>query len=926
MKRNIIHLLTTILATICLSSAFGQTIKIEGQLKDSLSNEELVGATIILLQPEDSVMASFGITNASGEFALRRVKDGDYLFQVSYVGYQSISKIINVSTSAGDMQMGLVTMQPVTEMLDGAIISEERIAVQMRKDTVVYNADAFKTQPNAVVEDLLKKMPGIEVDSDGTITAEGEEVEQVLVDGKAFFGTDAQMATKNLPARAIKEVQVFDKQSDMAKFSGIDDGLKSKTINLKLKEDYKKGAFGSLTGGYGTEDRYNGKFNLNSFNKKNQFSVIGQINNINEQGFSVNEYISFMGGMSNLMRNGRIRLNSQTSAIPISDGLANGDTDTKGIGFNFNRDISKRTKFNLTYFYSQIDNQTEDVTARNFFRNNGDFSSSEIELNDSDNSGHRLSGRIDHEIDSMQSIKLSTSLSLSNSNNASDLQSQSIDDIKNLINESDVLNQSDGQTQRMSSDLTYRRKFNKKGRSIVGSLSYANAPYESDVNLNSENIFYNNPSRSNTIIQEQSDDSEEQDLEFSTTWTEPLGKRKYLGLTYSFNQLRNDSEKDVFDIDTDMTRTKNDLLSLAYDQQTDIHVIKSALRWIADKSNLNVSLGFQRANFAGNNMSVSNDINREYSHLLPSLRWNYDFTRTKSVSINYETSINQPTLNQLQPLVDNSDPLNIYMGNPDLRPNYTHRVNLRFRNFSQFANTSLFGNITLNFVENDIVNSTSIDQQLARIVTPVNINNTFRGNMWLSFGAPLRFIDSRISTRLNLTYRDGATVINAVENNTESTGASISVSLENKKKEIIDWSFGGEFDINQTTYADGNQNDQQYSNQTYWAELTTPLKSWSISTGIDVNIYNDNFSSSSQTLPIWKASLSKFILQRKGEIKLSAFDILDENEGYQQNINLNYIEEVRSNTIGQYFMLSYTHIIGSFKQNSFMMTGPRRRR
>lgn len=321
-----------------LSAVFGQVsnVTLSGHLADSATNEPLTGATVLLLQPTDSVMAAFNISNTEGEFLLRRVKPGNYILSISYIGYKSISQRLEISDSKNETELGTIPMAAETELLKEALITEERVPVRISKDTIIYNADAFKTQPNDVVEDLLKRMPGIEVESDGSIKAEGEEVEQVLVDGKEFFGSDPKIATKNLPARAIKEVQVFDKKSDMATFSGIDDGLRSKTINLKLKEDYKKGMFGNALAGYGTDKRYTGKFNLNSFNKKSQLSTIGQLNNINEQGFSINEYINFMGGMSNVMRSGRFRINSQSSAIPISDGLSNGDTDTGGIGLNLN--------------------------------------------------------------------------------------------------------------------------------------------------------------------------------------------------------------------------------------------------------------------------------------------------------------------------------------------------------------------------------------------------------------------------------------------------------------------------------------------------------------------------------------------------------------------------------------------------------------
>ncbi len=910
------------------SAQTNKFINISGNLADSISQEALVSATVVLMQPADSVMASFNITNTDGKFILRRVSPGDYWLQITYIGYEPINRTLVVAGDQKDMTLGTILMHPATEMLDGATITDERIAVRVKKDTIIYNADAFKTQPNDVVEDLLKKMPGIEVESDGTITAEGEEVEKIYVDGKEFFGSDPKVATKNLPARAIKEVQVFDKKSEMAQFSGIDDGIRSKTINLKLKDEFKKGAFGSITGGIGTEERYNGKFNINSFNKKTQLSSLGQINNINEQGFSFNEYINFMGGMSNLMRNGRVRINSATSAIPISGGLSNGDTRTAGAGFNLNHELSKKTQVSGTYFYSNLDNLIEEDRNRNFFQDRGSFDVQEFESTDTKNQSHRISGRIDHEIDSTQTLKFTTAYSYNDIAYESVLNSRSFNgNTLKLQNTSDVTNQAEGQNHSFDANLTYRKKFKKNGRSVTSTLSYALSPSDQGADLESENTFYNRDSTSlQSFSQVQDEELREQEVEWSTTWTEPLGGRKYLGLTYAYTRADNDADKEVFDVDPDGNETINAELSNAFDQLTTYHLGEVGFRWLFDKTNVNAKIGIQRSALSGDIVGQTVPIESDFTHVLPSLSWNYDFSRTKSISLNYSTNITQPTLRQLQPIVDNSDPLNIYMGNPNLKPEYRHNVRLRFRNFSQFSNTSLFGHINLNITENQIANSTTIDERFTRTITPVNIDNNLRASMWTSFSAPLRFIDSKIRLAIDGSFNDGQTFINGEANETERFTSGFNISIENKKKELIDWAFGFEYSNSKTSYSSGNLVNQTFNNQTYWAEITKDIGTWSVGTDFNMTVYEDNASDANQTLPIWTAYVSKLLFNQKIEVKLSAFDILDRNIGYSQNADLNYIEEVRSNSIGQYFMATVVYTIGTFKNNAFQITGPRRRR
>jgi len=901
-------------------------VTISGVLQDSATQEPLMSASVILLNPADSTMASFSLTNADGLFKLRRVAPGTYVRQISYVGYGVQSESVTITGEQKEKDVGIISIASLPELLDGAVITDERVAIRVSKDTLIYNADAFKTQPNDNVEELLKKMPGIEVDSDGTITAEGEEVEKVYVDGKEFFGSDPKVATKNLPARAIKEVQVFDKKSDMAEFSGVDDGLRSKTINLKLKEDFKKGAFGSVTGGYGTDERYEGKFNLNSFSKKNQVSFIGQLNNINEQGFSFNEYINFMGGMSNLMRGGRVRMGSGSSAIPISQGLSDGNTETGGIGFNFNRDFSKKTRLNVNYFYSQLDNLIIENRNINFFQNRGAFTTTELESQNSKNNNHRMAARLDHEIDSTQSVRLTLSGSLNDVNYNTTLDGESLNRIGDLQNTNDVLNTADGNNQSVNAEALYRKKLKKKGRSFVTTLGYSRAPADQEIDLLSTNQFFERDSiRLINLNQFQAEDQIEQEIKTSSTWTEPLGKRTFLGITYTYTQNNNDSDKSVFDIDENSSKIKNSLLSNNYDQVTRVHLGELGLRWILNSSNINFGLGLQHTDLNGDIEGQILPIQKLSTHVLPNLNWNYDFSRSKSVSVNYRTNIQQPTLRQLQPIIENSDPTNIYVGNPNLVPEYNHSIRLRFRNFSQFNNTGLFGNVNLTFTKNQITNATSIDQALVRTVTPVNVDNFFRSNAWLSYNMPLRFMKSRLKMGTNGSYSDGQTIINDLMNDTERLNGRLTVSLDNQKKEFIDWAVGAEFGASKTTYST-DQSDQKFSNQTYWAELTKVLGSWTIRSSFDIDIYNDNFSSSSQSIPLWNASISKFILNNKFELKLSAFDLLDQNTGYSQQLQTNFLEETISNTIGQYFMFSATYTIGNFKNNSFQMTGPRRRR
>ena len=350
-------LFTTLL---CFSTTFvyAQTTKatISGIVSDT-SNTPLLGATVVVLQAKDSVLKSFALSDKEGNFAIKRVAAGEYILQITFIGYQKVSQPFSIKPDQSAWDAGTFILQPEILTADEVSIEADRTPILMKGDTIQYNADAFKTQPNAVVEDLLKKLPGVEVERDGTVKAQGETVQKVLVDGKEFFGDDPKMATKNLPADAVDNVQVFDKKSEMAEFTGVDDGNEQKTINLELKEDKKQGVFGNVTAGYGTDNRYESRLNLNRFNDKLQFSAIGMANNTNRQGFSIGDYINLMGGMSNLMGGGggsfSLSLNTEEVGIPLENGLNNGFVNTGAGGINFNYDLGKNTSLSTSYFFQQ---------------------------------------------------------------------------------------------------------------------------------------------------------------------------------------------------------------------------------------------------------------------------------------------------------------------------------------------------------------------------------------------------------------------------------------------------------------------------------------------------------------------------------------------------------------------------------------------
>ena len=449
-----------ILGMSSLAAAQTGRYNVEGVVTDT-SDVTLAGATVVLLNATDSTIVSFGTTRSDGLFRLRRIQPGNYALQISFVGFEQYTSELEIVDD--DLNAGRIPLEAAVSELDALVITADYIPILINKDTLEYNADAFNVRPNANVEELLKRLPGVDVERDGTIRAQGEEVEQVLVDGKEFFGNDPRIATQNLPADAVDKVQVYDKKSDMAEFSGVDDGEEAKTINLALKEDSKQGYFGNTSGGYGSDNikgRYEGRFSLNRFSPSTQLSVIGNLNNVNEQGFSMGDYISFMGG---LMGGG-----FSSASVPLNMGVSDGFSVTTAAGVNFNRDFGAKTSLQSSYFLNLVDNdQNRLVNQQQLI--GSQTSSRSLQASDQDIStqNHRLNLNLKHEINKEQDIRLRANLRATDSGLFNDSFRELNSGANILVNDNNTLYQSDGLDFGGSASLTYRKKLSERGRTLV---------------------------------------------------------------------------------------------------------------------------------------------------------------------------------------------------------------------------------------------------------------------------------------------------------------------------------------------------------------------------------------------------------------------------------------------------------------------------
>jgi hypothetical protein len=911
-----------VLIGITVSASWGQKFSIKGQVTDTLLSA-LPSSTVMLLSSKDSSLVNFGVSDLKGFFEIKNVSKGEYLLKITFVGYANYMKRLATPTDAtvSVIDVGRIKMVPLTRQLDEVVVKGEKNPVTVKKDTIEFNAGSFKTKTNATVEDLLKVMPGMEVETDGTVKAQGEQVQRVTVDGREFFGRDPKLATRNLPADAIDKVQVFDRKSDNAQFTGIDDGQREKTINLELKEEKRNGAFGNLMAGVGTDDRYKATGNVSRFGKGKQISFLGMGNNVNEQGFSIGDFMNFSGGAQAMMGGG----GTQTITINAGGGGGGGGPSINnggrqsGImtnyagGVNFNRDLNKDTKLTSSYFYNHLDrNVTTDLNRTNFLPNeslSNVLSQASKQLSKNDN--HRGTLQLDHNIDSANTLRFiaNGSYSESEQNTLSQSETRKLTD-NSLLNENQRTTFTGQKSLSLNSSLLWRHRFAKKGRSMSTNLSLGLSSTDSDGTLNATNKIYNQTPGENLVEQTNTQSTDNQSVGATVSYTEPLGGRKYLEANYNFQTNNNDVDREVYDVNG-VNPVFNTQLSNKYTSNYIYNRPGLNFKMNREKYSVTVGASYQMTALKGNLISRDVKIDRTFENLLPTVRFNYDFSSFKHLRMDYETSMQEPSIQQLQPVVDNSDPLNIYEGNPGLSPAYVHRLSTNYTAFNPARFVNFFSFINASYMKNAIVNSQFTDPvTFARTTKPVNVSSSKSLNANFNGGFPVKKLNSRFNFGPTASLSESITILNDQENtvNNKTLGGSVRYNFTYKEFVILDLS--ANLSRQETKY-DFNTPDQQYFNQTYRSELNLNfLKKYAFNTSYEYLIYESRTTDFRQKIPFLNMSISRFVMKNNaGELKLGVNNLLDQSNSVSQSSGENYIQQSTTNNLGRYYMVSFTYAL-----------------
>jgi hypothetical protein len=891
---------------------FAQNLTIQGSLKDSIANRALNSATVSLVYAKDSSLVSFSRTNESGVFNFKNVAPGNYLISVSYVGY--IPKWVPVITGTEKtVEMGLIYMNDVNTM-STVTVTARRPPVVINGDSVEFNSENFKTAPNAVVEDLLKKMPGMEVDKAGGITVNGKKVTKVFVNGKEFFTGDPVMATKNLPADAVDKIQVYDRKSDQAMFTGIDDGSEETAINLKLKKDRNKSTFGKLNAGAGTPSVFDTQGNINVINNDEQFSAIGGANNTNRQNFSGRNIVNFSGGGGGRPGAGGGVTVNFSGGSGETDANAQGIAETYSIGGNYsNLFNSKKTEFNANLSISDVERNnisssfTQNLTPGNAF--NRISNSNSIAGNKQQNFG----STIDHKVTDNFSFRFTPSIGLQQTTNYSEDSTQTYLTNGSLLNSNATIASSASDAVNAASTLLLRKKFAKKGRTLSSTITQSFNRSNSTGNQFTEQLTYNKNVLTNDSILDQKNIRKGENTSYSANliYTEPLGKKSLLEFNSYISKSIGSSSRKIYDYNslTDDYGNLNTRLTNEFNSEYTYSGGGMSYRSNQKKYNFATGVSLQNAVLDGENISLKTRLSQSFQDILPNATFRYNFSQTKNFNLDYRTSTNQPSITQLQPVLDQSNINRQSIGNPDLKRSYVHNLNIRFFSSKILAGKSFFSTLNASTTNNSIVNYDSVLPNRTILTRPVNVNGAYRINGSMNYGFGIKKLKSRLSFGLNAGLNNNISYANGLLNTivTKSTGPSMSYTYI--VDDVIDINLTARYSFSQTSNEVNPTLNTNFLTKVFGADMTNYLPfNIVLNQSFNYAINTGRAEGFNTAIPIWNASFSKFFLKNKrAEIKMSAFDLLNKNIGINRNVSQNQIVDRSYNVISQYFMLTFTY-------------------
>ncbi len=915
--KNTIAILFFLLFSICGYSQNSFTIR--GTVKNKSGNI-LSNATIVMIDytKKDSSKTT---SDENGNYSFLLTNKTKIRIAVSFIGYDEFFKEIELIHSV-DQTIDDINLNPSGKMLSGITIESQKI--QIKEDTVSYLVDSTMFRKNDNVETMLKNLPGVQVDKDGTVTAQGKQVTKVKVNGKDFFNGDVTTATRELNADMVDKIQFIDDYGDQAVFTGIKDGDPSKTMNIVLKKDKNKGYFGNVTSGAGTQDRYIGSLSINRFNNNQQISLLSNMNNTNANLFNFGSMGGAMGnmmaGMARSMGIGRggAGVASSIGSLGNNDGL----NTLKSFGLNYRDEWGPRISIYGSYSFSDKGSSTlKTSTQQSLFQ---DKTTSFVHNSDNyslvDN--HRFSFNIEFKIDSMNFIKFSPNVSYNKTNvTYLDTFKTNIDSYK--ISDGIMNDLSEANSPNLSGTLLFNHRFKKKGRSISLNVNGGKSATNSDEAYdNYTNIFLPNvPTKDSILLQRILQENSSKNYGGKLSYTEPLTKTRNLEFNYSYNYQYIGNDRKNYRIDTlTKTETYDESLSNIYNSTYQTNRFGLNLRTTKKKYNYTVGLSAQPATIETKSITGKTQFKNNLINYYPVIRFAYNFSKSRSLNINYNGNTSQPSNAQLQPVLDNSNPQFISIGNPNLKPEFTNTFSMRYNNFDMISGNVFFGNISASFTQDKIVNSTKLLRGGAQETRYENTNGYYTFFGFYNISKPIQNRKYVFNAGGNIAYNNNISFLrDSFDINQKNTGTNWVIgqrfSTDIKIKKWLETTIAINYSIN------SNKNSLQ-------SDLNSNTQAWTLSNNARIFLKHDfifsydvdktlnsGLSSNVNANPlIITTTLEKQLLASKNlSIKLQGLDLLNQNIGINRTINSSGYTDTKTNRLGRYFLLTIVYRLNKFK-------------
>lgn len=908
---------------------FGQSA-VTGRISDKKEKTPLFGARILLTNPQDSTFRKGAYTTDDGLFRIEGIPAGSYQLVISLLGYSETTLDVDIEASQVK-DLGVIALSTDVQLIDEITVGTKMIRVEQNGDTTAYNADAYKTNPDATIEDLVTKMPGITVEN-GVVKAHGEEVKKVLIDGEEFFGDDASAALKNLPAEMVAKIQVYDKLSDQAEFSGVSDGEDIKALNIVTRPGMNAGQFGKLYAGYGTDDHYLAGGNLNFFNGTRRISIIGMSNNVNQQNFSNEDILGVLGSDQSSASGGRQGRGGSGGTDNFLIGQQNGISQTHSFGINYSDKWGKKTKVSGSYFFNNSLNTASTFRNRNYIlSNNAGQQYTENNGSESTNFNHRANLKIQYDINSNNSLTFSPRISVQKNNSLNHTDAFTMSNDTSLLNTllNDKNNRSDGYN--LSSDLLYRHRFAKKGRSFSTSLKGSYSTRSSATSQYSMNEFYDLAGDSTSLINQYTD-ALTTGYSFSSriNYDEPIGESGTLQFSYApnYNVGVSDKRTNQYDAAFGEYRLLDTLLSSTFDNTTTTQRAGIGYRYKKGKSNFNLELNYDNTRLHNQQEFPVTELRTvSFNNLLPMASFKYDFSKTSVLRFFYRTSTRNPSVNQLQNVIDNSNPLSLKSGNEDLKQQYDHRFIARYNltntqkasSFFVYAigeyNSRYITNATLVATADTVLQDGIILAQGSQYTQPVNLEGSWSVRSFISYGVPVSWLKSNLNFNLGGSYTVKPGLINNQINQSATTNMNSGLTLGSNISEKIDFTITYSINYNIVDNSTQQQSNNQYLIHNESVRFNwLPFKRVVFNTALYANAYSGLGSSFNQSVFLWNAGVGyKFLKQQQLEFRISVYDLLNENTSISRNVTESYIEDVQTQVLQRYLMATLTWNLKNFK-------------